>query len=48
MYTFVDITTLFSRRMSALVNSTEDLMILLTLKKKWKFILEENHKAEGS
>lgn len=50
MYTFVDITTLFSRRMSALVNS-EDLMILLTLKKKkvtWKFILEENHKAGGS
>lgn len=52
MYTFVDITTLFSRRVSALVNSAEDLMILLTLKKKkksltWKFILEENHKAGG-
>lgn len=46
MYTFVDITTLFSRRMSALVNSTEDLMILLTLKKNGNSFLKKIIKQE--
>lgn len=50
MYIFVDIIVLISRRMSALVNSAGDLMILLIKKKKVtrKFILEENCKAGGS